>query len=72
MNMSRKLAYNKKGSTQLAKLNARQNMVLHLIYVIRCYFFIIRIIKEPINKMIINIKNEINKSFFFMLSRLLP
>ena len=33
---------------------------------IEYYFFIDRIIKETINKMIINIRNEINKSFFFI------
>lgn len=33
---------------------------------IEYYFFIHRIIIETINKMIINIRNEINKSFFFI------
>ena len=36
---------------------------------IEYYFFIIRVNKETINKMIINIRNTINKSFFFIIVR---
>ena len=45
--------------------------VLNLLQ-IEYYFFIIRVNKETINKMIISIRNEINKSFFFIISSLLP
>ena len=40
--------------------------VLNLLQ-IEYYFFIIRVNKETINKMMINIRNEISKSFFFII-----
>jgi len=50
-----------------ALLSTYPKVVKYLISLqIEYYFFIHRIIKETINKMIINIRNEINKSFFFI------
>ena len=55
------------GILNLAMLSTYLNVceVLNLMQ-IEYYFFIHRIIIETINKMIINIRNVINKSFFFI------